>query len=112
MRKLLMAALVLSFAACLHAQENNKAAMTGIQGCLEYGHNHYTLVDKSGHKHMLVGNADKLKPRVGHEVLITGTETMRPAEHSMEGTASPTHQMEAFQVEKVKHISETCKAKM
>jgi len=109
MRKILMLTLVLVvLAVCLQSQDAGK--QTTIQGCLQYTNRHYVLTDSSGTQHRLSGYANKLKPHVGHEVEITGTEGVHTTSTTMEGGASSAHMVPDFKVSSVKHISDTCKA--
>jgi hypothetical protein len=114
MRKTLLCALVLLIAGvCLRAQESGqtmgKSSPTSIQGCLQYSKHHYVLTDSSGTGHQLSGYANKLKPHVGHEVEVTGTEGVRTVGTTTEGTASSAKQIPVFHVSGVKHIADTCK---
>ena len=124
MRKILMVTLVLACASWLQAQDAGKMGqdagkmdagkmgMVTVQGCLQYAKHHYTVVDKDGNQHRLIGYANKLKAHVGHTVEITGKETTHSESTTMEGTASTAHQAPAIQVSGVKHIADTCKAGM
>jgi hypothetical protein len=85
MRKILMLTLVLVIAACLQAQD---ASTVTLQGCLSYGKHHYRLTDSSGAQHQLSGYSNKLKPLIGHEVEITGTEGVHTTGTTVDGQTS------------------------
>ncbi|HUI85412.1 MAG TPA: hypothetical protein VL240_14395 [Candidatus Binatia bacterium] len=109
MRKVLVLSLLVAlFAICLQAQESSKSVT--IQGCLQYTMHHYVLTDSSGTQHRLTGYATKLKPHVGHEVEITGTEGTHTESTTQQGAASTAKQVPDIKVSGMKHIADTCQA--
>jgi hypothetical protein len=110
LRKIFLLTLVmLTAAVCLQAQDAgmSSGAMT-IQGCLSYSSHHYMLTDSSGKQHQLSGYATKLKPHVGHEIEVTGTEGTHTVGTTQEGMASTAHEVPVFKVTSMKHIAATC----
>lgn len=112
MRKVVLLAVALgTFAVCLYAQDAGQMSKaTSITGCLSYTRAHYILTDSSGTEHMLTGYANKLKPHVGHQVEVMGTEGTKTTATTTEGMASAPHQAPDFKVSGIKHIAETCTA--
>ena len=91
MRKTLVFLVLLILAGYSLAQDNTgKAADTQstIQGCLSSASGHYYLTDSSGTKYALSGYANKLKDHVGHEVAITGTDSVKTTSTTQQGAAS------------------------
>ena len=108
MRRTLMLSLVaVILAACLQSQDASRT--TTIKGCLQYVRRHYVLTDSSGTQHLLTGHANRLKPHVGHEIEVTGTEGVRTTSTTVDGAASTVHQAPDFKVSSIKHIADTCK---
>ncbi len=108
---LVMAMLVSLFAVCLQAQQaDNKSNMKTVQGCLKYNHRHYVLTESNGTEHQLAGSRGTLKPHVGHEVEVTGTEGVHTTGTTQEGAASSAHMAPTLQVSSIKHIADTCTA--
>ncbi len=106
--------LVLLSAGCLLAQDNmGKAADTQstIQGCLSSASSRYYLTDSSGTKYELSGYANKLKNHVGHEVAITGMDSVKTTSTTQQGAASTAHIRHVFHVKSIKHIADTCTTK-
>ncbi len=131
MSKTLMLALALLFsAAWLQAQEqypqtgsSQKGAtatgQTTVEGCLQGSDGNYTLTDNSGTVYQLQGDTSKLSAHVGHEVQITGTTSGASATNPSAGTGAtnpttgtPTAgaQQSTLTVQKMKHVSKTCKS--
>ena len=103
--------LAMLFTTCLQAQESGKSSdATTLQGCLQYNHRHYVLTDSSGTAHQLAGSLSKLKPHVGHEVEVTGSEAVHTRSTTQEGAASSAHMTPVFTVTAVKHIADSCTA--
>jgi hypothetical protein len=79
MAKTLLLALALLFpAAWLQAQDSSQEGTAGsaqrtVEGCLQGSDGHYTITEKSGRTHGLLGDMSKLTAHIGHEVQITGT---------------------------------------
>ena len=106
---LVMMIVLLSFASFLQAQDAANSNTT-IQGCLQYNHRHYVLMDTAGKSHQLSGSLSKLKPHIGHEVELTGTEAVHTTGTTQDGAASSAHMTPVFQVSSIKHIADTCTA--
>ncbi len=85
----------------------NSSTMT-IQGCLQYTGHQYKLTESNGTAHELSGAATKLKPHVGHEIEVTGTEGTKTTSTTMQGGASSAKEHPVFHVTSVKHLAETC----
>jgi len=69
--------LALGMTVCAQAQQGGKTASpTTVQGCLQYNHRHYVLTETNGTSHELHGKSSMLKPHIGHEVEVTGTEAV------------------------------------
>jgi hypothetical protein len=97
----------------LQAQDAGQTAsktsgLTTIQGCLQYTNGHYRLTEDNGTTHQLQSQANKLTRHVGHEVELTGTETVRTVGTTIEGAASSVKQQPVFKVSTVKHVADTC----
>ena len=112
MRKTLVILLLLLSATCLLAQDNmGKAADSGstIQGCLSTASGHYYLTDSGGTKYFLSGYANKLKDHIGHEIAVTGMDTVKATSTTQQGAASTAHQQHAFRIKSTQHVADTCK---
>ncbi|HEX6802991.1 MAG TPA: DUF5818 domain-containing protein [Terriglobales bacterium] len=87
------------------------SSQTTVRGCLQGSDGNYTLTASNGKTYQLQGDTSKLSAHVGHEVQITGTKasaassTAAPAGTPPAGTEEST-----LTVEKMKHISATCKS--
>lgn len=90
---------------------SGSSGQTAVEGCLQGSSGSYTLTDKSGTSYQLQGDTSKLAEHVGHQVQITGTASAGSAGSSASagssGAGSAGSQM--LTVEKVKHMSKTCK---
>ena len=98
---------------CLQAQDAGQAAgktagLTTIQGCLQYTNGHYRLTEDNGTTHQLQSQANKLTHHVGHEVELTGKETVRTVDTTIQGAASSVKEQPVFKVSSVKHVADTC----
>jgi hypothetical protein len=85
-----------------------------IQGCVSNGGGQYTLTKDQGKTFILVGDASKLEPFVGHEVIITGTRksagnTSSPSGESV-GTTSDQPNRPFLNVVSVRNVADTCKS--
>jgi len=78
-----------------------KSSQTSVEGCLQGSNGNFTLTDNSGTTYQLQGDTSKLSKHVGHDVQITGSTSSSNAASSNSGTT--------LTVDKVKHISESCK---
>jgi hypothetical protein len=89
----------------------SSSASTTVEGCLAGSSGSYTLTDKSGTTYQLSGDTAKLAEHVGHEVQITGSTSGSAGSSAAAGAgaagAGTGGQM--LTVEKVKHVSKTCK---
>jgi hypothetical protein len=92
--------------------EATASGHTTVQGCLQGSGGNYTVTDKNGTTYQLQGDTSKLSAHVGHEVQITGTTAAAASTtpNPTTGTATAGTQQSMLTVEKVKHISETCKS--
>ena len=100
---------------CLQAQDAGQTAgktagLTTIQGCLQYTNGHYRLTEDNGTTHQLQSQANKLTHHVGHEVELTGQETVRTVDTTIQGAASSVKEQPVFKVSSVKHVADTCTA--
>lgn len=111
MRKALVFLVLLLSAGCLLAQDNTGKTESTIQGCLSSASSRYYLTDSSGTKYELSGYANKLKNHVGHEVAITGVDSVKTTSTTQQGAASTAHQRHVFRVTAIKHIADTCTTK-
>jgi hypothetical protein len=72
----------------LEAQEAAKNSIeTTIQGCLQYTRRQYVLTEISGTTHRLSGSSGMLKPHIGHEVEVSGTEGVHTTGTTQQGAA-------------------------
>jgi hypothetical protein len=78
-----------------------KSSQTSVEGCLQGSDGNFTLTDNSGTTYQLQGDTSKLSKHVGHDVQITGSTSSSNAASSNSGTT--------LTVDKMKHISESCK---
>lgn len=88
------------------------ASGQSVEGCLQGSNGSFTLTDASGTTYQLQGDTAKLTEHVGHEVRITGSSS-GAASPSASSTATPSSSganQQTLTVEKVKHISKTCKS--
>lgn len=72
----------------------------------------FTLTDNSGTTYQLQGDTSKLSKYVGHDVQITGSTSPTSgstAASSSSGTSQGGSQQQTLTVDKMKHISESCK---
>ena len=95
------------------SQTGAASGQTSVQGCLQGSNGNFTLTDNSGMTYQLQGDTSKLGKHVGHEVEITGTTTSGSgAAGSSPSSSSGMSQgssQQTLTVEKVKHMSESCK---
>ena len=89
-------------------QTEGASGRTLVEGCLQGSNGSFTLIASSGMTYQLQGDTSKLSKHVGHEVQITGSPSKSSAGGSTSET-SPGGSQPALSVEKVKHISESCK---
>lgn len=89
---------------------SGSSGQTSVEGCLQGSSGSYTLTDKSGTTYQLSGDTSKLAEHVGHEVQITGTTSGGAAGSSASSSsAGSSAGGQMLTVEKVKHMSKTCK---
>lgn len=98
---------------------SGSSGQTSVEGCLQGSSGSYTLTDKSGTTYQLSGDTSKLAEHVGHEVQITGTtsagaggaagSSTGSSASSSSGAAGSSAGGQMLTVEKVKHMSKTCK---
>jgi hypothetical protein len=111
MRKTVLTLVLLLSATWLLAQDNMGKSSTGemtIQGCLSNSNGQYWLTDSSGVKHQLSSHANVLKDHIGHEVAITGMESVKTTGTTIQGGASSAKQVPVFRVKSVKMVADTC----
>lgn len=113
MHKILTLAVALLLSAIwMQAQTMEKgskaASQTSVEGCLQGSNGNFTLTDSAGTTYTLEGDTSKLTEHVGHEVQITGTPSASSGASSSSAAASGGSQ--TLTVQKVKHISKTCKS--
>lgn len=91
---------------------NNNTSQTSrhhqtIVGCLSHSAGSYALVDRSGARHLLMGDSQALSSHVGQEVKLTGA-----ADHSRDASASSDSGMMGgqnfFRVTRVTEVSGNC----
>ncbi len=116
MRKtLVLGLLLLVSAAWLQAQsasssdKGKTSDLITIEGCLQTSQGQYMLTETSGNVHRLTGADNKLKHHIGHEVEITGKQTIRTIDTSQQGIAASAAEQEVIEVKSVKHIADMCK---
>jgi uncharacterized protein DUF5818 len=96
------------------------SGQTSVEGCLQGSGGNFTLTVNSGTTYQLEGDTSKLSEHVGHEVRITGSTsgsastagTTSGSSSENSNTMSPSGSrgsQHTLTVEKVKHISKTCK---
>ncbi|HXU15501.1 MAG TPA: DUF5818 domain-containing protein [Terriglobales bacterium] len=92
--------------------EATASGHTTVEGCLQGSGGTYTLTDKNGTTYQLEGDTSKLTAHAGHEVQITGSTTAATSTtpNPTTGTATAGGQQPMLTVQKVKHISESCKS--
>jgi Protein of unknown function (DUF5818) len=90
------------------SQTGAASSPTSVEGCLRGSDGNFTLTDNSGTTYQLQGDTSKLSKHVGHEVQITGSPSPSSAASSSAGApgSSPS---QTLTVDKMKHISESCK---
>jgi hypothetical protein len=90
------------------SQTGSASSPTSAEGCLQGSNGSFTLTDNSGTTYQLKGDTAMLSKHVGHEVQITGSPSKSNAGSSTSETSQGSAQ-QALTVDKVKHISESCK---
>jgi hypothetical protein len=122
MKKLfLWAALTFLCASFGWAQQSDKSTGSSdpsgtIKGCLSGSDGNYMLTqDETGAKFRLVGNEDKLKSHIGHELLVTGqlgnaASAADPGENNPSASASggSSARSSVVQVSDIKMVSKHC----
>jgi uncharacterized protein DUF5818 len=89
------------------AQAGSASGQTTVEGCLQGSNGSFTLTDNAGTTYQLQGDTAKLSKHAGHQVQITGSTSGSSA--SSAGSSSSAGGSQMLTVEKVKHISESCK---
>ncbi len=102
------------------SSSSSSSGQESVEGCLQGSNGSYTLTDKAGTTYQLSGDTSKLAEHVGHEVQITGstsgsagaTGSTGSSASSSTGAAgsSSSSGNQMLTVEKVKHVSKTCKS--
>jgi Protein of unknown function (DUF5818) len=115
-RMFMLALALLCSAAWLQAQDQSAQAPpsgsarpdsshVAVEGCLQGSNGSFTITDSSGTTYQLQGDNAKLSKHVGHEVQITGSTSGSSAASSGSGMGGS----QTLTVQKMKHISESCK---
>lgn len=111
-RKTLLISLVLVFSTVwLQAQamgQGDQSNPSTIQGCLKYRNGHFWLTDSSGKIYQLQSEYNQLQKHNGHEVELTGMETVRTVGTTQQGAASTSKEQHVFKVKSLKHIADSC----
>jgi hypothetical protein len=93
---------------------NASAGQMSVQGCLQGSGGNFTLMADSGTTYQLTGDTAKLSKHVGHQVEITGSTSGAGASASGSGSgmsqSSSAGGSQTLTVEKMKHVSATCKS--
>jgi len=101
----LCALVVLGSASGLLAQHSKNN--TEIEGCLRLSGSHYVIIDREGTLQE-VSFSKKLKNLAGHEVKLTGKQSMRTIDTTPPGGASSAIEKPYFQVDSVQDIKPSC----
>jgi len=91
------------------SQTGDASSQTSIEGCLQRADGYFTLTDSAGTAYELRGDTSMLSKHVGHLVKVTGSTADSGAASSTGSTSPGSSQQQTFTVDKVKHISDTCK---
>jgi len=92
------------------SSQKDAASQTSVEGCLQGSNGNFTLTDNTGTTYQLQGDTSKLSKHVGHEVQITGSPSDSSAATASSGAPQGSSAAQTLTVDKMKHISETCKA--
>jgi hypothetical protein len=116
-KTLMLAVALLLSAAWLQAQTMEKGSsktatsnQTSVEGCLHESNGTFKLTDNAGTTYTLEGDTSKLTEHVGHEVEITGTHAESTSASGSSSAMAPGGSSHSLNVQKVKHISKTCKS--
>src|SRR3974377_978092 len=110
-KRLTMILVLLVSALWLQAQDASTASgLTTMQVCVQYTNGHYRLTENNGTTHQLQSQANKLTKHVGHEVTLTGKQTVRTVDTTIQGAASSVKEQPVFKVSSVRHVAEACTA--
>ena len=99
----ILALLGLGISAAQTPPDSKMASKMTVTGCLSQGSgtDEYIIKDQSGKTYGLTGSKVNLKPHVGHEVSISGTET--------KASATGANTAGNVEVTDLKMVSTTCK---
>lgn len=90
-------------------QTGAKSGQTSVKGCLQGSNGNFTITDSAGTSYQLQGDASTLAKHVGHEVEVTGSTSGSGSASAASGGTSAGSQ-QTLSVDKVKHISDSCKS--
>jgi len=118
-RMLMFALVLLCSAAWLQAQDTSQqspsaqagamSGQTSVEGCLQGSNGSFTITDSTGTAYQLEGDASMLSKHVGHEVKVIGTTSGSGDASSAAGASQGNSAQQTLTVQKVKHISDSCK---
>ena len=80
---------------------------TELEGCLRRSGNQYFLIDRDGTSEE-VSHSKLLKNLVGHEVKLTGKQTIRTIDTTPPGGASSAKEKPYFEVQSAQDVSADC----
>lgn len=89
--------------------QTSTGSHTSVEGCLSSSGGKYMLTDQQGKAFELMGDTSKLAEHIGHEVMITGTESKGSASSAGHTMANESAQS-TIEVTSVRDISKTCKS--
>jgi hypothetical protein len=78
-----------------------------LQGCLRRSGSQYVLVDRDG-TWQQVSYSKQMKSLVGHEVKLTGKQTIRTIDTTPPGGASSAIERPYFQIESAQDVKPSC----
>jgi len=88
---------------------SDTSKQTSIEGCLQRSDGNFILTDSAGITYELRGDTSMLSKHIGHLVKVTGSPSDSGTPSSTSNASSGSSQQQTLTVDKVKHISETCK---
>ena len=101
----LLPALLLFGSSGLFAQQPKSP--NELEGCLRRSGSQYVLIDRDGTMQE-VSHSKLLKNLVGHEVKLTGTQSIRTIDTTPPGAASSAVERPYFRVESAQDIKPSC----
>ena len=79
-----------------------------VEGCLKTSVNEYVIIDDTGTKYYLTGDATKLRHDVGHRVQIIGQSTIKSIDTTQAGIASSAAEVAAIAVQSSRPVGGRC----